>query len=537
MPYSLPHRHYSSGFSCIRRTRLGSLALATLLFAVGAASSQAADRAKTTEEKVLFPFDDNSLPFNKGLLLTLVPGRKSVANHGTGFDVAHPNKPVVPIGKTGDPDFPRAYFLGTVIKIGDQYRMWYTGWDEDKQRQVCYAISTDGINWEKPKLGLVNYRGNTQNNLVQLDGSGSKEGVGTYGNGSMRGASAWVLYEPEDPNPERRFKMIREVTPSQNLAAFSADGLKWKSMSPDSVIQGSGLEPSGLIKFNGCYYLNGHGGPIPHPVPGARKRMMVTFASYDFENWTRAGHVSFRRDPLPPRAPQSFSGHEGEQIHQGASLWDRGNVILGFYGQYHNSTNDRRTSTCDLGLVISSDAVHFKEPIPDFKILPAYEEDDGAEARLTQGQGFENIGDRTVLYYGIWTAQVPDGPTGVRIATWERDRLGYFSPAPEITEAHCISTPIKVSAGSRVFVNVDGLSAKSRISVELLDEQFRPIPGYSGADCVPLENSGLRQVVAWKGKESLETMDGVVRVRINWMGDRPGDARLYSVYVTPAGWD
>lgn len=498
------------------------LALATLCLAVEIPRAPAIEPAAAAGEKVLFPFDDQSLPFNRGLLLSLVPGRKTAGDHGTGFDTSHPNKPVVPVGKSGDPDFPRAYFLGTVIKIGDQYRMWYTGWDEDKKRQVCYAVSADGIRWEKPKLSLVNYRGNTQNNLVQLDGTGS-----------MRGSATWVLYEPEDPNPERRFKMIREVIPSQIMAAYSADGLSWKSLSPDSVIQGSSTEPSGLIKFKGCYYLNGHGGPIPHPIPGARKRMMVTYASYDFEHWTTAGHVSFRRDSLPPRLPSSFSGHEGEQIHQGASLWDRGNVILGFYGQYHNHSNDRRTSTCDLGLVVSSDAIHFKEPIPDFKIVPAYEEEDGAEARLTQGQGFENIGDRTILYYGIWTAQNPDSPTGVRIATWDRDRLGYFSPAPDVADAHCISAPIKVAAGSRIWINADGLSAKSRLSVELLDEQFRPIAGYSGADSVPFEQGGLRQAVTWKGKDTVGAKDSLVRVRINWTGDKPTDARLYSVYLSP----
>ena len=67
------------------------------------------------------------------------------------------------------------------------------------------------------------------------------------------------------------------------------------------------MEPSGFIKFNGAYYLNGHGGPIPHPIPTRgylrpQKRMSVTLVSYDFENWTDAGHVSFRRDNVPVTA-------------------------------------------------------------------------------------------------------------------------------------------------------------------------------------------------------------------------------------------
>jgi hypothetical protein len=158
----------------------------------------------------------------------------------------------------------------------------------------------------------------------------------------------------------------------------------------------------------------------------AQKRMSVTLVSYDFENWSDAGHVSFRRDPVPPRAVPDFEFHRGEQVHLGASLWNRGNVLLGFYGQWHNASNDRRDCTVDLGLIVSSDGLHFREPIPDYKIVPGFEEPDRAEPRLTQGQGFENIGDRTILYYGIWPANDRNSPTGVRIATWPRDRLGYF---------------------------------------------------------------------------------------------------------------
>ena len=59
-------------------------------------------------ETVLFPFDDHSLPFSKGLILTLVPGKKSAHAPSLGTDPEHPGTPVMPIGQKGDPDFPRA---------------------------------------------------------------------------------------------------------------------------------------------------------------------------------------------------------------------------------------------------------------------------------------------------------------------------------------------------------------------------------------------------------------------------------------------
>src|SRR5262249_13337191 len=269
-----------------------------------------------------------------------------------------------------------------------------------------------------------------------------------------------------------------------------------------------------------------------HPIKGAQKRMMVTYVSYDFENWTRAAHVSFRRNSIPPTPPLDFEPHRGEQVHVGASLWNRGNVVIGFYGQYHNPTNDRRTSTCDIGLVISHDAIHFKEPVPDFKIIPSYEEPDEAEPRLLQGQGFENIGDRTLFWYGIWVAANPKGPTGVRVATWARDRLGYFSPAPRAEDPHFISTIIRSEGlAGRVFVNADGLSDQSQLRVEILNDRLLPVAGFSGDDCIPVSQSGFRQPVTWRGKDRLENLATPIRLRVSWVGSRPEDARVYAAYV------
>ena len=173
-------------------------------------------------------------------------------------------------------------------------------------------------------------------------------------------------------------------------------------------------------------------------------------------------------------------------------------------------------ATCDIGLVVSHDAIHFKEPVPDFNIVPSYEEPDWAEPRLLQGQGFENIGDRTFSWYGIWVAFDRDGPTGVRLATWPRDRLGYFAAVPRAKEAHFLSAPIQpMSPGTALYVNADGLSETSRLRVEILDDRFKPLPGYSGEAAILLEKSGFRQRVSWRGKDRLQGLDRPFRIRVN----------------------
>jgi hypothetical protein len=501
--------------------------------------------AIAVEEAVLFPFDEYSVPFTKSLLLSLVTGSKSPTHYmeGAGYDPAHPGRIVLRPGAAGEPD--SVEVIGpTVIRVGNEYRMWYTcrgdsdpdstvigGKKMDRKRRIGYAVSTDGIEWRKPRLGIVEYRGTRDNNLVDVPSS----------------AMVAFMHEPEDPAPDRRFKAVYQISPFRLAVAYSADGLRWKP-SPNNPV-GGGIEllyPP--VKFNGCYYVNGQGGPtvlnkpVPHPVPGVSKRDLITYASYDFENWTRAAALSLRKDPVPPHPPSDFEMHRGEQVHEGAYFWNRGNVLVGFYGLYHNETNDRRFATMDVGLVVSNDVLHHREPIPDFKLVRWAEETETegqTGVRLMPGAGVENIGERTIHWYCTWDWP-PRG--GIRVATWQRDRLGYFAPVPRqmVTgpglldidlDPHFISCPITPRRpGGALYVNADGLSQHSFLTVEILDLHFRPVAGYSGDGCVPVLQSGLRQPVAWRGGAALPA-SGPIRIRVNWKGLRPEDARVYAVYV------
>ena len=474
------------------------------------------------KEAVLFPFDDHSIPFTWGLKLQLVMGKTP----------GRPNPIVVRRGQPGEPDNVSVRYYGTVIQVGDELRIWYLGAGDKLHLKggkllPMYAVSKDGIHWEKPKLGLIEYNGSKQNNIVDVMG-------GEYGLGELV-----VIHDPEDPDPSRRFKMVFESIRYQNhlAVAFSPDGLRWKE-SPRNPVAAT-LEESGLIKYNGCYYVNGQGGG-----QYGSGRKMVTYASYDFERWTSATALSFRRGPIVDLPPDKWNTLE--EVHLGASLINRGNVVLGIYGMWHGiPSSDRDSITIDLGFIVSNDAVHFREPIPDFRFVPCFEELGvplGRGPSVGQGQGMANIGDKTLYWYEAWgggglgTGGLGEGE--VRLATWDRDRLGYFctfqqkpqdgSPAVSLT-----SCPMKLAReGGRVLVNADGLSDRTELRVELLDRELKPIPGYTLQDCVPIQTSGFRQAATWHGKETLEVFPHPIRVRVVFGGVRPEDVKLYAIYVT-----
>ena len=132
------------------------------------------------DEIVLFPFDDHSLPLQCGVELQLeghtTPcGRTRIA---------------VGLGDEGAPDSERVVYYGTVHRVGDELWMWYLGQGKDSGwfERVCFATSTDGYNWHKPNLGLVEYKGSRDNNLVDLN------------QGTHHVQSCVVYYDPDDAN-------------------------------------------------------------------------------------------------------------------------------------------------------------------------------------------------------------------------------------------------------------------------------------------------------------------------------------------------
>ncbi len=467
-------------------------------------------------EAVLFPFDDYSIPFQHGVRLQLIGYKPGIGK----------TKIVLRPGAAGAPDDKLVAYYGTVQKMGDELWMWYLGQggqDKEWHQRLCLAKSKDGYHWEKPNVGLVKYAGSTNNNLIDL--MGGKHHVQAF----------VVFYDPSDPDPRRKFKIAFESRKYRNklAVAYSEDGLKWEE-SPINPV-GPNFEMAGGIKYNGCYYLAGQLGGSHFTYA----RQLEVRASYDFEHWTQSSCVGLYRNSIPPR-PMRYYFNDGEQVHLGAALWNRGNVIIGFYGQWHgHSSDDRRLLTMDLGLAVSNDALHYKEPIPDFRIVSAAEDSWKSIPfghtvvhfpALIQGQGFENIGKETLFWYAPWPEHDSDG---IRVAIWMRDRLGYFQSflGPK-QDSHFISAPIDLeSKPARIYMNVDGLSEYNRVSVEILDEKFKEIPSYSRAECIGPEESGLHQLVEWKNQEVVEEIKGPVRIRINFEGIRPEDLKLYAVYI------
>ena len=94
-------------------------------------------------------------------------------------------------------------FGSVIVREDGLFQMWYqtfVKYVEGTVVKICYAESQNGINWVKPSLGLVEFAGSKQNNILL-----------EYPYGTMDSPS--VIFEPESKEPNRRYKMIYFAEP------------------------------------------------------------------------------------------------------------------------------------------------------------------------------------------------------------------------------------------------------------------------------------------------------------------------------------
>lgn len=157
--------------------------------------------------------------------------------------------PEIPVKYTGNPIIQSCRGIGECSAVAQSvmydeeekiFKLWYTIMDRNAdtmpeerlkgrsfhyQYRGAYAVSNDGLEWEFPSLGLVDYRGSSDNNIVMEEGCG------------------YVLKDLHETDPERRYKMLtkrRAKRGGRAFAAFSRDGIRWNDYAADrSVIKNS----------------------------------------------------------------------------------------------------------------------------------------------------------------------------------------------------------------------------------------------------------------------------------------------------------
>jgi hypothetical protein len=496
------------------------------------------------EGQTLFAFDNVSIPFTRSLKIEMHAPEKYQGN------------PIVKRGEPGEPDSNGIKFYGSVIRVGDKFRMWYVGGtspqvpglpDEKALWRPLYAESDDGVHWTKPKLGLVSFRGNKENNILQLDPV-------------ITSINIKVLHEPTDPDPAQRYKMIAHAYWMKGeqrhgtLAPYvSADGLSWRLLfnaKPKSngqltaeqiILPPIHFEPAGgFYKWDGVYYSSGQ-----NVVPATRpylSRVARVYRSRNFAEWEPTSAVSFVRTSQHLDQPAK-SGVNGKQTHEGISVWNRGNILLGMYGMWDGGKT-WKDLLIHQGFVISNDGIYFREPAHEFVFIPVGPDGTWDEGGLMQGQGFENVGDKTYIYYGSGDLRGWTGHAGPRVkrgeiglATLPRDRFGDLSMLetgegePQFVTA---SLEAKPGQDKMLYANASGLGPDAHLKIEILSHDEKPLPGLAGADAALVKENGFQIPVAWRHGTVLTHLPHKFRIRTTFEGEKKEDIRFSAFYLQDA---
>ena len=487
---------------------------------------------------ILLSVDDHSLPF-----------RRNLAYYLTKPDVRREPVLTPSAEDPNAPDHMVAHFYGTVLHDEGAYRMWYYAMNEVLPRpletsMVCYAESSDGIHWTKPSLGQKEVRGSRDNNALDLPGQQ------TYG--------ASVIKDEDDPDPQRRYKMVYD--PAQHSGAVadrygqamstlrtatSPDGIHWKVGSgwPLDVF----AEQSGFYKYDGMYYVHGQGLFVGGGEGGSEHgRQGYVWVSTDFEEWVPGWAEAFT---LPEPADPAQRGHmfAYDQVHLGVGAANFGNVQVGLFGLWHQGEGEMplfnlKGTSCDFGLVISNDGIHFREPVAGHVYISRHDSPvtpiEGREfpTLLCQCNGILNVGDETRIYHGRWRNAPPGGGyyAEVALATLPRDRWGALGLFPNEADGWVWSAPLTLpTEGFNIALNAD---YPELMRVELTDERFGLLPGYSGPDSgVPQAGEGLESDVSWPAGDPSALSGKSVRIRIHMNRQESLDPRLYAVYLGMSG--
>ncbi|MCD6361869.1 MAG: hypothetical protein J7M38_13515 [Armatimonadetes bacterium] len=396
---------------------------------------------------------------------------------------------------------------GRWMMFYNTYIRWRRGTDGTS---VCIAYSKDGEHWRKPKLSQFEVRGAKTNNVVlrtPLD-------------------NATQIYDPADPDPNRRWKMITYEHGDQGAGLYgylSPDGLHWTRL-PKILIPNAG-DRTALWHdtLRGKYVV------FTRYAPKYRGRYIFQAESDDFEHWSE-----------PQLVLDWTTGDRAYGVqHYGAGGFVYGDMYLGFLEMFH--TPYRRLDT---QLIASHDGTAWQRVCEGEVFLG-----NGPEGAFDHFWAFPagsppvRVGDELWFYYAgrghphtsppppVWPGE--DDSKAARNSYWACTGLakmrldGFVSLDSSGAEGDVLTVPVDLGGAKRLVVNANAdrfPPGSSWLRVGFTDQSMEPIAGYTLEDCDEFRGDEVEHVVTWHGKSDLGGLpEGPLRVQFRSM-----NTRLYS---------
>ena len=372
---------------------------------------------------------------------------------------------------------------GSVIYDEEEgiYKMWYTTDIQSKGKGLAYAVSEDGVNWEKPELGIVLKEGLRTNLMIPARVFGYMY------------QPYFVIKDINEAIPERRYKMAflsiqrdveEKATPSHpgtrrgTGIAFSPDGLHWTKaadFASNEIIDISHymIDPH----HDDQYVIYGRTLFVAPEIREAWQhydwfdrvyngRSVIRSTSRDFIHWEPAEFI-MGADLEDPPSTMIYS----------MNVFPYEGLYLGLVQRYISRLD---TSTIDIQLAISRDGIHFERPFRE-PLFPLGEVGSWDRFILHNMSGPPVVeGEELRFYYGGRTSRhgpnnMDDAKPGgaIGLATLLKDR--FVAVEASFDGGTLTTKPLKFE-GSDFRLNCN--AAFGRVEVRLLDSSGVVISGY-----------------------------------------------------------
>lgn len=397
----------------------------------------------------------------------------------------------------------------------DQYENLLRASKYTERFHLCYATSKDGIHWDRPELGLVEFEGSRKNNLVHVETAG---GTPVF--------IASLFKDVREKNPLRRYKGVTYWKDKAGRFGvgvyFSPDGLRWSPYAGNPAVSGTsdvhqllGWDER-IGKYVG-YFRPGQGPAQPDyerlspPAGKLRVRTIGYSVSDDFEHWTpiEAALIPDEQDPVDAQfygmPAMKYEGH-----------------YIGFPWVFR--TNE---ITHVPQLAFSRDGRHFSRTPGRGDFIPLGPTGAFDDANVYSSRPVVHDG-RIWVYYsgGRWRGMLDlfeseaKARDAIGLATLPLDGFASLQAGPN---PGVVTTKALRFQGSRLEVNLEasvkgysGVDETTSLAVELLDESGQPIPGYSQERADRFSRSNLSQVITWSGRSDVSALSGKpVRLRFH----------------------
>ncbi|MDG1893426.1 MAG: hypothetical protein P8J37_00805 [Fuerstiella sp.] len=380
---------------------------------------------------------------------------------------------------TGEPWEGNTCAYYSIFQDEDIYRMYYRGSHAIDMKAAhpevtCYAESKDGIHWTKPKLGLYEWGGSKENNIVW-------NGIGTH---------CFVAFR--DANPEcsadARYKAISRGRPQgeKGLYVFkSPDAIHWSLIKDEPVITDGYFDSQNLAFWDPVtkQYVDYHRTFIN------KVRSILMCTSDDFVTWSTPVALTY------PDTPHQHLYTNAIRPYPSAP-----HIRIGFPTRYMP-----KTQQVEPVFMSSRDGITFQRFSDAIIPQTAPADRDGNRSNYMTNGLLELPGQPDELSVYATEAYYTGPDSRVRRFTYRKDGFVALNGTGEV-----LTRPL-VFDGAVLSLNYRCASAGSVI-VQLCDSDGVLIPGF---ECAPLGGDNVDHRIRWtSGQTSGKLAGQEVRLRL-----------------------